>query len=182
MKELFSVFKEIFSKWKYLLIAVLISIAFYTLNVFISKFSSITSYYKELGFFGGSKLFIIFILSFGDTVEFHSFISLIMISVLLGLLFSLILYKTTILKKFSGKNFGFLGTTGIFLGILAPGCAACGVGLLSILGFGTAAITFLPYDGLELSILSIGILSFLTFKTTKNINKGLICEVKSSKN
>jgi len=182
MKELFSVFKNVFSKSKYLLTAIFIAIIFYSLNVIISKYSSIIAYYNEFGFFGGSKLFITFILSFGDTIEFHSFISLIIISILFGLLFGLILYKTSMIKSATTKSFGFLGTTGIFLGILAPGCAACGIGLLSVLGFGTAAITFLPFAGLELSFLSIGIISFLVFKTTKDISKGIICEIKPRKN
>jgi len=156
-------------------------IVFYVSNVVISKFSSISSYYNELGFLKGSKLFVTFILSFGNTILPHSFISLVIISILLGILFSLILYKTKMIESSSGKTFSFLGTTGIFLGVLAPGCAACGVGLISVLGLGTAVITFLPFDGLELSILSVGILSFLVFKITRDINKGMICETNFGK-
>ena len=85
------------------------------------------------------------------------------------------------IKSSSGKTFGFFGTTGIFLGILAPGCIACGVGLLSVFGISAAVLSSLPFEGLELSLLAIGILSFSTYKITGDINKGIVCEIPSKK-
>ena len=57
-----------------------------------------------------------------------------------------------------------------------PGCAACGIGLLSLFGISAASLTFLPFKGLEFSILSIIILSVLIFEITKNISNGIVCK------
>jgi len=73
---------------------------------------------------------------------------------------------------------GFFGTAGIFLGILAPGCPTCAIGILPVLGIGTAFLASLPFGGLELSALAILFLGFATFKITKKIHKGIICEIK----
>ena len=114
-------------------------------------------------------MFFTLFFGFKETILFHSFISLIVISVLFGLLFSLFAYKIAIGQKSDGKEIGLFGGIGIFLAALAPGCAACGVGLASVLGIGVGILSFLPYDGFELSLVSIGILSFSIVNITKNM-------------
>jgi hypothetical protein len=96
----------------------------------------------------------------------HSYISLIIISILIGILFSLIIFKVNLGKESDSKKLGFFASIGIFLATIAPGCAVCGVGLLSILGIGSGFLLFLPFEGLELSILSILILIYATKKVT----------------
>ena len=123
-----------------------------------------------MNFFFGIKFFFVLFFGFKETIIYSSFVSLVTISVLLGILFSLITYKTVMIKK-SSNGIGVLGTTGIFLGILAPGCAACGIGILSALGFGAAVLTFLPFNGLEISFLAIWILLFSVAKISKDIKK-----------
>ena len=133
-----------------------------------------------MNFFFGIKFFFVLFFGFKETIIYSSFVSLVTISVLLGILFSLITYKTVMIKK-SSNGIGVLGTTGIFLGILAPGCAACGIGILSALGFGAAVLTFLPFNGLEISFLAIWILLFSVAKISKDIKKGTICEIDNEK-
>ncbi|HIG93840.1 MAG: hypothetical protein QT02_C0004G0029 [archaeon GW2011_AR9] len=48
--------------------------------------------------------------------------------------------------------------TGMSVGILAAGCSSCGISILALLGL-AGVITFLPFKGLELSILSIVLLT-----------------------
>jgi len=175
--EFFNVWKEVFSKKKCLIIALAIILIFYSLNVVIASYDSLISIYKQLGFLEGTKLFFDFFIGLKEIMKPSSFVSLILIAILLGILFSLITYKTIMLKSISKKT-GALTTTGIFLGILAPGCAACGIGLLSIFGLSAATITFLPFEGLELSLLAIFILGFSIFKITKSIHEGIICKIK----
>ena len=177
VKEFFSVWKKVFSYWKYLALTIIIALVFYSLNVFIASYNSLISLYSQLGFLGSIKLFLNFLIGFKSTTFLSVFISLIVLSIFLGLLFSLIAYKTKMIKSVSRKT-GFFATTGIFLGVLAPGCAACGIGLLSLFGISAATLTFLPYNGLELSALSSVILFILVFKITKDINKGISCEIK----
>ena len=176
MKDLFNVLKNVFSRREYLISAIAISLIFYSLNVVISNFSFIIYFYKENGLIRAIKFFSSLFLGFRETILFSSFLSLIAISILLSMLFSLIAYKTIMIKR-SSKSIGFFGTTGIFLGILAPGCAACGIGLLSVFGISAAVLTFLPFKGLEISILAILILGFSVFKISKDIKKAIICKI-----
>ena len=67
----------------------------------------------------------------------------------------------------------------MFLAVFAPGCAACGVGLASVLGIGAGALSFLPYDGFELSVASIGILGLTILNVTKNM---FVCKLKNLNN
>ncbi len=175
-KNLFSVWKKVFSNWKYIALSIIIALIFYSFNVLISNYSSLISFYGKFGLLETIKLFFSFFIGFKETTLMSSFISLILIAILFGILFSLITYKTKMIKSVSGKT-GIFTTTGIFLGVLVPGCPSCGIGLLSLFGISAAALSFLPYDGLELSILAIGILSFSTFEITKDIKKGISCEV-----
>jgi len=177
INNMINVLRKIFGNFRYLGLAVLISVLFYGVNVLIPNWDNLTSFFNSSGLLETSKFFFILAGGFGNTILWSSYISLILISILFGVLFSLITYKTITIKKSTGKV-GMFASIGIFLGALAPGCAACGVGLLSIFGISAAAITLLPFQGLELSVLSIGILSFSIFKISKIIDKGNVCEIK----
>ena len=176
-KKIFSVWKKVFSNWRYVALTIIIALGFYSLNVLIKSYESLSSLYSQIGLLGTIKLFFSFFIGFRSTTFLSVFISIILISVLLGILFSLIAYKTKMIRSVSGKT-GIFTSAGIFLGILAPGCAACGVGLLSLLGVSAATLAFLPFKGLELSAISAVILLILVFKITKDINKGISCEIK----
>ena len=177
------VWKKVFSNFKYPFIALAVAFLFYSFNVFVSNPSAISSFYSGLGFFEGTKFFGALMFGFVNTVKLHSYISLILISLLLGILLSLTVYKVNLViaPKTKNKKAGFFALTGTFLGAFAPGCAACGVGLASLLGISTAALTFLPFDGLELSILAIGLLSFSIVKTTKDFSNCNVCQVSINK-
>jgi|SRR3989344_4675692 len=169
LKQMLDGWKKIFGNWKYLALTLFIAVLFYSLNVFISNWKSLIEFYPSFGFFGILKFFFTLALGFKNLIKFHSFISLIMISILFGMLFSLITYKSKLGIK-PGKKVGILGGIGVFLGALIPGCTACGVGLVSVLGLGAGFLAFLPYNGLELSILAILILGFSITKITKEMH------------
>ena len=165
--------KKVFSNVKYVFIAIIIAILFYALNVLIANYKTIASFYISLRFLGTIKFFLILMFSFYNLILFSSFISLVIISILLGMLFSLISYRINILKQAKGK-LGLFATLGIFLGALAPGCAACGLGLASTLGLSAIFLAFLPLKGLELSFLAIIILTIAIFKTSNDSCKIMI--------
>ena len=177
VKDFFFTLKNVFGNWKYSLLAIFIALFFYSLNVFIASYRTIEAVYLGEGLIKSVIVFFKFFIDFRSITFNDIFINVIIISVLLGILLGMIAYKTTMLKTFSGKT-GFLTTGGIFLGILAPGCAACGVGLLSALGISAATLNFLPFKGFELSIASTIILSFLILRITKDINEGIKCDIK----
>ena len=178
MNHVFNSWRIVFEKKRYAALSVVIALVFYLANVLLTNAGNLSSLYPSLGFFGTAKAFFFMSLGFYNLIAWHSFISLIIISLLLGMLFSLLLFKTNYLKDSSSKKFGVFGSVGIFLGVLAPGCAACGIGLLSVLGIGAATIAFLPFDGLEFSILAIGIMSFSIYKVSKKLTT---CEIKLEK-
>lgn len=182
LREIKSIWKKVFGNWRYLFLAIFIAFSFYLFNVLLNSWSSLTNFYSLVGLFQTLRFFFILSLGFFNVIKIHSFISLIIISVLLGILFSLVLYKSNAGSVSKNKKAGVFGSIGIFLAALAPGCAACGIGLLSILGLSAAVLTSLPFDGLELSILSMGILSFSIFKITKEMKTCSACQIKLNNN
>ena len=180
-KEFFSVWKNVFSKRNYLLASVLTFLVFYSLNVVIRNFSILNNFLFQRGFFPAVRLFLTLFMGLWETMTTSSFIIMIFLGLSLGMFISLVAYKTKMLRSVSDRN-GIFTTAGIFLGILAPGCAACGVGLLSVFGISAAVLAFLPFRGLEISILAVGFLLFSIAGITKNVKKGIVCEIKPKKN
>ena len=75
-----------------------------------------------------------------------------------------------------------MSALGVAASMLGVGCASCGsVVLTSLIGFGsaTAILGFLPFRGLEFSIMGMGILLLAIHFTLKKINDPLVCGVRS---
>jgi len=161
--------KSVFSNWKYFLILIFTAFIFYYLNVLVSSWIVLDGLYSSMGFFRAFGVSLQLSFGFWEVAKLHSFISLVVLSVLFGMFISLMIYKSRIGLKSKGST-GFLGGIGVFLAILVPGCAACGVGLLSVLGLSAGLLAFLPYEGLELSIIAIVLLSITIFKITENLD------------
>ena len=62
------------------------------------------------------------------------------------------------------------------LGIIGSGCASCGLPILAFLGL-SGAIFYLPFQGLELSVLAIILLSVSLYSLTKQNAKQEVCAV-----
>ncbi len=99
VKKVISIWKEIFSKKEYLFIVVVIAIFFYILNIFISNFWMIINFYKTYDFSQASISSLILILNFRKNILFFSFLSLVIISILSSILFSLIIYNFKSVRK-----------------------------------------------------------------------------------
>ncbi len=168
MRHELTFWKRVFSNWEYTFLALVVAFLFYALNVFIANFSSLLDFSSNLGFFGTIKFFLSLIIGFKEIIKASSYYSLIIISLMLGMLFSLIFYRAFTLNGNGNKKFGVMSGLGILLGSFAPGCAACGIGLASVLGLSGAFLVFLPLKGLELSLLAIIILAIAIFKTSKD--------------
>lgn len=159
---------RVFSNWKYAILALVISFLFYSLNVFIANYRALIDFSPSFSFFGSLKFFFSLMMGFKEAIKFSSFISLIIISLMLGILFSLVFYKLAVLKGKEDKKTGFISSIGVLLGAFAPGCAACGIGLASVLGFGGAFLAAFPLGGLEFSLIAIIMLSIAIFKTSNS--------------
>ncbi len=173
IKEIFNVWKTIFTNLNYILLTIFIGFIFYIFNVMITNIVNIKSFYSILNFYNYIIFLISLLTNFKEVISLSSFIFIIIMGFLFGIFISLLIFKSKSKIKVNKKS-SFIGGFAISLGILVPGCAACGIGLVSLLGFGAGFLSFFPYDGLELSILSILVLCFTMFKISKDLT---ICEV-----
>jgi len=182
-KELFDLtqtWKKVFGNWKYLLLAVFVAFIFYVIEAILTNLRYIFVLKNTIGFWRMLTKLHLFVENYPAFTPSLTLAVIILISILLGIFFSLIIYKTRALSSFSGKT-GFFTSLSISLGIIGPGCSACGLGLLPALGLGSAALTFLPFGGLSILIISAGILLILIYKLSKDINKGIVCQVPQEK-
>jgi hypothetical protein len=177
MDDFWRAMKIVFSEKKYVFLALAVAIFFYLINVLILNFGNLRSFGDSFGFLESLGFFITLILGFWKSIEFHSLVTTIVVSIFLGIFVSMVYYKAK-LKVYGKKKIGKLGIFGVLLGSLAPGCAACGIGLASALGLGGVILTVLPYQGLELSALAIGLLGFAIYKTGKDLMDCEECKVK----
>ena len=151
VKTFFIQIKMVFSNKKFILISLLVSLIFYAFNASIGNLSLIFSSYSSMGL-KSIKLYFLLLYGYSYSITTASFITLTIISILFGILFSLMLYKTLVFRRAQKNKLGFITSIGIFLGIAAPGCAACGIGLLPLIGLSTGSLLLLPFSRLELSI------------------------------
>ena len=88
-------------------------------------------------------------------------------AILTGINLTLFVSRIFNVKKF-GKVSIFAGG-GSFLGFIGSGCAACGLPLINLLGL-SASIIYLPFRGMEIAYLSIGLLSISIYYLIKSNN------------
>lgn len=166
--SILGIWKIVFRKKSYLALAFIFAILFYVLNSFLSNIFTLISFYDSFGFLKTFEFFVTLTLGFHQTILLHSLISLILIGIMFGMLISLVVFKTKMNSNFDKKT-GFFGSVGAFLGVLIPGCAACGLGLAPLIGISGSLILALPFDGIEISILAIAIVGFVLHRTTKGL-------------
>ena len=117
----------------------------------------------------------------GEVFVTFSIVSILLMSSLSAILFSMILFKFDNFKKLEGK--GFFGFLGAGVGAFGVGCPTCGAFLFGLIGM-PLALTYLPFKGLELQAVSIIVLLFSIYFTGKsingvcNINNGVLRRIK----
>jgi hypothetical protein len=146
LKNLKSSFIEVFSNWKYILITFLVASIFTSFNLLIQN-------YRHLIENLNPKTIYFLLIGGLNSISNESLVNLFIISILAGILISMIIYKINTLNISSKKSTG-IGGLGIIIGTLAPACSACGFGLLALLGYG-GVLFALPFAGLELAWLSM---------------------------
>jgi len=179
LKNIFNIWKTVFSNWRYIFFVFLFTLFFYIFNVFITNIRNILYSYKNYPFseflFFTSNL----IIGFRKTILPSSFASIIVIGFLTGILISLLFYNFNLIKKKSARV-GFVSGLGLFLGIIAPGCAACGIGLIGLLGL-TTSLASLPFQGREIGLLAIILISFSVVKISNNLANQKECDINNIK-
>jgi hypothetical protein len=154
VKQKIAVLKQIYSQPKNTLTLLLISAILYLINTAIIEWRNI-HLIKTLGISLLSGAYY--------SVTKLTFYTSLASALLTGMLLSLLIYRSKLLPKENGQ--GGIASFAVFLGILAPGCVSCGIGLAATLGLGAALVT-LPFKGLELAVLAIILLIYAINKTT----------------
>ncbi len=153
---------------KYLILSLIIALVFYEINVLISNVGLIKTISPSLNLIELIKDIVIISINPGNFILPLSLVALIIISLLIGVLFSLLVFKAKITKSGNAEASN-LGIVGIILAVLVPGCATCGVGLISALGLSAVTLSILPLKGFEISLVSIIILLFAISKVSKEL-------------
>ena len=169
-KTILTIWKEIFSKPRYLILTIVTALIMYIVTVISSDYLELKIVLKQKSL----NLIWNYFVGFPITITGYSAISLFLICILFGLFVTLNKYKSNQIIKQKGTIFG---TIGVFLGLIAPGCAACGVGLASAIGL-AGILVYLPFKGFEVSIIAIILLVWANLKVSKSLLMLNICSVK----
>lgn len=179
---MFSSLKKVFSKPRYITIAVLVTVIVFVFVVWFPNLRLIKEIIFNSGVSSISKISFLFSL-FGSIKTNFSVISsiiAIIIAIMFGLNISLITYYIKTRQVIKSKSGTHLSIGGLISGILGIGCASCGTFLLTpILSlFGASGfLTFLPFGGEEFGLIGIGLLLYSSYVTLKKIPEPLVCEV-----
>jgi hypothetical protein len=103
---------------------------------------------------------------------------LTMVAILTGLNLVLTLERLRKVRS-SGKMHWAIGGSSI-LGIVGSGCASCGLPILALLGFGGAA-AYLPFQGVELSLVAIVLLSVSLYVLMRGRIESVLCVIEPLK-
>ena len=104
----------------------------------------------------------------GLSYYYINLISQFLISILFSSFLTFFIYKYFKFSTFDVKNSStsFIGT---FFGILVAGCPACSLTVASYIGL-ASLVSFLPFFGLELKLISIIMLIYANYSTINSLN------------
>ncbi len=103
----------------------------------------------------------------------------VLISILFGIDLSLIVYKFNLSKKM-GLEESSSSIIGVVGGAIGSGCPICGATIIALLGV-SGGLAVLPFKGLGLKVLSLGLLLFATYKVSESIFNCKECKIKEGK-
>lgn len=147
-------FSEMTKRW-FLTKSLLIALLYLFFAFFILNLRSILSILQtDYGFFAKAKIVSLILIGTFTSISREDLLLLSVIAFLFGVNVLLILRKLKFLKK-QGSLQVTMGAG--LISLVAAGCASCGLSIASFVGL-TGAIAVLPFGGIELYFLSIGVL------------------------
>ncbi len=179
---MFRVLKNVFSRTRYVVLAVGISILVFVFAVWFPNIGLIAGVMADHAISFNQKLELPWNLLGSITTNFTllSASYTIATAVLFGMniaMFTYYLRRRVVEVKQGGMVTGFLG---IASGTLGLGCAACGsfllTAILPIFGAGSL-LTFLPLGGGEFGILGVILLSVSLYLAAKQIQNPAVCKI-----
>ena len=154
MKDIASAFKIVFKETLYAFLAA--SLALNLLAVYYFIFSRTTTFKV---FFDSNSAF----------YSWFSIISSVLISLLLSVVLTFLIWQLrqkTLKTPVHASN----SLISAFLGAVSTGCPVCGAYLASLLGIAGGLFSF-PFQGLEIKVISLGLLGLALFSSAKRISQ-----------
>lgn len=121
------------------------------------------------------KLFFSLILGAHSAVALSKQLTLGILAILSGIVISMVVFVVQRQVHWSAAT----NLSGVLVGIIAPACPSCALGLLSLLGLGSF-LAILPFKGAELNVLALILLTFSVVYLSKKINT-LSCTLKEQR-
>ncbi len=163
-----AVLRHILSRSRSLALVLAVALLFFLLNALIVQWDNL----DLLTFQNAGVLFTVGVYYLLTRTSFYT---LILISVLTGLLVALLIARTTVRRTPSSSTAGVISTLGMGTGAVLPGCASCGIGLAASLGLGST-LAALPFKGAEISLLAIVLLSIAISMVVKSMTIHAACK------
>lgn len=169
--------------YQYVLLAALAGVAVLGFAILLPNLKLISLVFVDSTVSLGDKLALLMGLLGSLTTNFTplSALTTVLISLLVGVNVSLMLYLYRRQKAGLSRSGIAVSTFGTTLGIFGVGCAACGslilTGLLSAVG-GLGILTLLPFQGQELGIVGVVALLYATYFLVQKIISPVTCEIK----
>lgn len=160
VEETIEIIKRVLDNWKYKLISLISGVVIFGFL-----------YYLLVAKVADQDIWISVMMSGAEFVTF-SIVSSVILAGLSGVLLAMTWFKFSEYKKLEGKGlFGFVGSGIAAFGV---GCPTCGAFLFGLVGM-PLALLYLPFKGLELQVLGIGVLLVSIWLTGKSIRG--VCEI-----
>jgi hypothetical protein len=159
---------------KYTLLALMVTVAYMGINIYFLNFDLVNS--TILGEYPASYKTTVLseiVIGFGQSLPVVDYTVMVLIALFTGLNVALLVKKISMIRSLGRVHIVFGG--GSVLGLVAGGCAACGLPVLSLLGL-SGALGALPLNGSEFSYLALVLLAISTIVLVK-VDSAVVCDV-----
>ena len=172
--------RQVFSDYRYIIVAVAAALLAFTLSVWLRNISLIITAFTSSLFSSGDRLLLLFRLLGGiataDTVLVA--VMTIVMSLLFGVNIALLVYYFAQRKKLPAAKESVTTVSGVIAAVFGIGCSACGTlvlgAILSSVG-ATGLLALLPLGGGEFLIISIALLTASIYWIAKSIQTSVVC-------
>ncbi|MBS3165494.1 hypothetical protein J4444_00070 [Candidatus Woesearchaeota archaeon] len=152
--------KEVYSSKKYLVLTAIVTIFLFLFNILVNNYRIL---FSDFSF----SLLLSLLSGTLTSMKMYSILLLCLISILAGIVVALSVFLVK--KQIKGSMGTSLST--IIVSLITPTCPSCAMGFLSVMGFG-GFLAILPFKGLELGLIGIGILgTSVIYLSNKITNK-----------
>jgi len=178
MRQILSSLREVFRQPFYVVTAAIVSFILLAVNAWLPSRDLIGYFFSSDYFNWGDRLALLgrLLMSMGVNLTILRKVFIILIAILAGINLSLLIYFLKRRLHFYRETGASLA--GILLSLFGIGCASCGSVLLSsVLGLSVTSlfISWLPFKGIELGLLSLIILIWSIYSLSKRLQKNLAC-------